>query len=75
MPELVGDDGGELIEVPLSWDQPAVPEPEQMANAVMKMIPNWPVRSRAARARAERLFDAGQWVAEHRRIFEALIAK
>lgn len=75
MPELVGDDGGELIDVPLSWDQPAAPEPEQIANAVMRMIPNWPARSRAARARAERLFDAGQWVAEHRHIFESLTTK
>ena len=75
MPELVGDDGGELIDVPLSWDQPAAPEPEQIANAVMRTIPNWPARSRAARARAERLFDAGSWVAEHRHIFESLITK
>lgn len=75
MPELVGDDGGELIDVPLSWDRPAAPEPEQLANAVMRMIPDWLARSRAARARAERLFDAGPWVAEHRRIFESLITK
>jgi glycosyltransferase involved in cell wall biosynthesis len=75
MPELVGDDGGELIDVPLSWDQASAPDPQQMANAVMRMIPNWPARSRAARARAERLFDASAWVEAHRRIFESLIAR
>ncbi len=75
MPELVGEEGGELIEVPLSWDQPATIDPQQIANAVMRMIPNWPSRSRAARARAERLFAAEAWVEEHRRIFESLIAK
>jgi glycosyltransferase involved in cell wall biosynthesis len=72
--ELVGDDGGELIDVPLSWNQPAAPPPEQIANAVIRMIPNWPARSRAARTRADRLFDAAAWVAEHRRIFESLLA-
>ncbi|HYR57297.1 MAG TPA: glycosyltransferase family 4 protein, partial [Chthoniobacteraceae bacterium] len=72
MPELVGEDGGELIDVPLSWDRAAAPEPREIANAVMTMIPDWPARSRAARARAERLFDAERWVAEHRRIFESL---
>ncbi len=70
MTELVGEDGGELIDVPLSWDQAAAPEPKQLANAVMRMIPNWPARSRAARARAERLFDAHAWVEAHRQIFE-----
>ena len=75
LPELVGEDGGELIDVPLSWEQPATPAPEEMASAVMKLILNWPVRSRGARARAERLFDETRWVTEHRAIFQKLIAR
>lgn len=75
LPELVGEDGGELIEVPLSWEQAATPSPQEMASAVMKVILNWPVRSRTARARAERLFDETRWVTEHRAIFEKLIAR
>jgi glycosyltransferase involved in cell wall biosynthesis len=74
LPELVGEDGGELLAVPLSWDRPAAPDAKEIANAAMKVILNWPVRSRAARARAERLFDAERWVAEHRAIFEKLLA-
>ena len=74
LPELVGDDGGELIDVPVSWDRPAAPAPEEIASAVMKLIVNWPARSRAARFRAERLFDAERWVSEHRGIFEKLLA-
>jgi glycosyltransferase involved in cell wall biosynthesis len=73
LPELVGEDGGELIDVPLSWDRAASPDGGEVANAVMKVILNWPVRSRAARARAERLFDAERWVAAHRAIFEKLL--
>ena len=73
LPELVGEDGGELIEVPESWDRAAFPTGEQFADAAMKVILNWPVRSKAARARAERLFDAERWVAEHRVIFREVL--
>jgi glycosyltransferase involved in cell wall biosynthesis len=75
LPELVGADGGVLIDVPLSWDHPAAPDPRQIANAVMQLIPSWPVHRRAARARAERLFDAASWVDEHRRIFASLLSQ
>jgi glycosyltransferase involved in cell wall biosynthesis len=72
MPELVGDDGGRLIEVPLSWDDPAAVDPARMAEAVAVVMQAWPRHSGAARARAERLFDARDWVAKHRRIFEGM---
>ncbi len=72
MPELLGDEGGELIDVPLSWDRSAYPQPEEMAAAVEKIMRDWPERSRCARVRAERLFDARQWVAAHRDIFAEL---
>jgi glycosyltransferase involved in cell wall biosynthesis len=73
LPELVGNDGGELIEVPLSWERPAALPPFEIARAVMKVMLDWPEQSRAARARAERLFDASQWIAAHREIFEKLL--
>ena len=74
LPELVGEDGGELIEVPLSWDVPSAPDPLQMTEAVARIMQAWPARSRAARARAVRLFDAGAWVEAHRRIFTDITA-
>jgi glycosyltransferase involved in cell wall biosynthesis len=73
LPELVGDDGGELIDVPLSWDAAAAPDPARMAEAIVCLMRDWPARHAAARARAQRLFDAERWVAEHRRIFEQVL--
>jgi len=75
LPELVGDDGGELIEVPVSWEQAAFPTAEQFAEAAMKVILKWPVRTKAARARAERLFDAERWVEEHQAIFHEVLGR
>ncbi|HEX8294925.1 MAG TPA: glycosyltransferase family 4 protein [Chthoniobacteraceae bacterium] len=74
MPELVGEDGGELIDVPLSWEKPSAPDPKRVAEAVVRLTDDWPAHSRAARTRAERLFAAETWVAEHRRIFEQVLA-
>lgn len=73
MPELVGDDGGVLIDVPLSWDSPSSPAPSKLADAVTRSMREWPARHAAARARAERLFDAKRWVAGHARIFEEVV--
>lgn len=75
MLELTGDDGGELIPVPLSWERSAYPQPEEIAEAVKRIMGAWSERSRSARARAERLFAKERWVAEHRRIFEACLRR
>ena len=72
LPEIVGEDGGELIGVPLSWDAASAPDPAGMAEAVARIMQAWPARSRAARARAAQLFDAAAWVEAHRRIFTDL---
>jgi glycosyltransferase involved in cell wall biosynthesis len=69
MPELVGDDGGELIDVPLSWDAAAAPDPSRIAKAVVRLMQDWPARHAAARARAQRQFAAERWVAAHREVF------
>jgi glycosyltransferase involved in cell wall biosynthesis len=69
LPELVGDDGGELIDVPLSWDRAAYPTPPEFAAAVGRIMRDWLQRSQAARARAERLFSSNHWVEAHGRIF------
>ena len=73
LPELVGEDGGELIDVPLSWDASSAPDPARMADAVVRILNGWPAHHVAARVRAECLFDANRWVAEHRRVFEQLL--
>jgi glycosyltransferase involved in cell wall biosynthesis len=73
MPELLGADGGELVEVPRTWERSAYPKPEEMAAAINRIMREWPLRSCQARARAERLFDAGRWVDAHGRIFRSLL--
>ncbi len=73
MPEIVGDDGGELIHVPADWWRASYPPPRRIAAAVARVMGEWPQRSAAARARAVRLFGAGAWVDAHGRIFEGLL--
>ncbi len=73
MPELVGKDGGELLGVPISWDEAGYPLPRRIAASVARVMANWPTRSQAARARAEQHFKAGEWVDAHERIFNDLL--
>ena len=74
MPELVGDEGGALIDVLLSWNEASEPTPETMATAARELMQDWPARSLRARARAERLFDHRAWVDHHARIFREVLA-
>lgn len=74
MPELVSPEAGVLLEVPESWTENHWPEPAAMADAVEKIMSRHDGYSAAARARAEARFSATAWVAQHRRIFEALSA-
>lgn len=73
MEELVGNKAGALIEVPVSWERPAYPAPEELAAAVERVMSDWPARSQAARTRAEQLFAAEQWLDRHEAIFRQLL--
>jgi glycosyltransferase involved in cell wall biosynthesis len=73
MAELAGDDGGELVHVPLSWDRAAYPPPRRIAAAVARLMVSWPERHAAARARAERMFRKETWVEAHAAIFAGLL--
>ena len=73
MPELLGTDGGELADVPQGWDELHYPDATAIADAVERLMADWPARSAAARARAEHLFDHRHWVERHREIFGKLI--
>ncbi len=74
MPELVGEEGGVLVEVPFSYERASFPTPAQMAVAVESIMADWPARSSRARMRAEHLFDRTAWVDEHTRIFDTCLA-
>jgi glycosyltransferase involved in cell wall biosynthesis len=74
MPELLGDDGGELLDVPVTWDRSAYPTPEAIAGEVERIMASWSERSRAARARAECSFSADRWVQAHAELFQLLLS-
>lgn len=74
MPQLVGDDGGKLLQTALSWEKPAYPDPGLIADAIASITHDWPAHSHLARARAERLFSAEKWLASHGAIFQSLLA-
>ncbi len=74
MPELVGEDGGELLPVEVSWEDAKYPLAREMAAAVRAVMSAWRSSSEAARRRAESMFDHHDWVERHRMIFERLLA-
>jgi glycosyltransferase involved in cell wall biosynthesis len=73
LPELLGADGGELLDVPQSWDTRFYPGASELADAVEKVMAVWEARSASARAHAEKHFDHRAWVQRHREIFEQLL--
>jgi glycosyltransferase involved in cell wall biosynthesis len=75
LPELVGEDGGELLQVPQDWWRASYPPPRRCAAAIGRIMHEWPRRSAAARARAERLFRSEAWVDAHGKIFAEALAR
>ena len=73
LPELLGDDGGVLLDVPQGWDTRHYPEAAGVADAVEKVMTDWRQSSALARARAERLFGHEAWVRRHGEIFRELL--
>jgi len=74
LPEMVPADCGSLIPVPLVWDRMITPPAADWAASIKTVIPQLSEFSKAARQHAVQHFKAETWVAEHRRIFESLIA-
>ena len=73
MPEIVGPDGGEMLDVKCDWFRADYPPARAIAAAVARVMREWPQRSEAARARAERLFRKQDWADAHGAIFEGLL--
>lgn len=74
IPEMADAACAELIDVPLVWDRLITPSGDELAAAVRRIVGNLMDASRAARRRAESLFDARRWVEAHREIFRTLLA-
>lgn len=73
MPELIGNDGGILIDVPDSWDQMYYPTPEKIANSIEVIFTNlseWQFRSREW---VLKNFDKNGWIDLHKQIFQEVL--
>ena len=72
-PELVGD-GGLGLHAVGSFETRAESDPGEMGEAVIQVAEELPRFSRAARRRAEEIFDVRPWIERHRRLFAELLA-
>lgn len=75
VPELVGKEAGIGVPAELSWERDFPPEPEALADAVLRVAENRPMYAEAARQRAVDRFDLRPWLQRHREVFENLLAK
>ena len=70
--ELVGDEGGIGVPHPDTWEEDIPPAPEELAEAVDRVLAELPRYSAAARARAVERFSLEPWLERHAEIFELL---
>ena len=70
--ELVGDVGGIGVPHPDTWEEDIPPAPEELAEAVGRVLAELPRYSAAARARAVERFSLEPWLERHAEIFELL---
>jgi len=73
-PELVGEEAGIGIPAELDWEHDHPPAAADLAVAVQEVAARLDDRRVAARDRAKR-FDAEEWVARHRQVFEELLGR
>lgn len=73
MPELVSDEGGVLLEVPDVWDEMFYPAPEEMVEAVVKIMSDLEGWRQKARKRAVGHFSKEHWLEQHRQIFTEIL--
>jgi glycosyltransferase involved in cell wall biosynthesis len=71
--ELVGKDSGIGVDGPFSWEQDFPPDPQLLADAVLRLVEDIETFSKAARQRAIENFDGRPWLARHGEIFKSLV--
>lgn len=71
--ELVGDKAGVGVKVAHSWTELIPPDPDKMADAVMKTTADYNTFSLAARKRAVEMFNVRSWLDRHKNIFEQVL--
>ena len=74
MPELVTPEAGVLLEVAESWEKNHWPDAVATADAVETVMERWNDFSAGARSHAAARFSKIGWLAQHARVFTALLA-
>jgi len=75
LPELVSKEAGIGIPAPLDWNVIHEPEPEKMAEAVIKIVSAYDSYSSAARNHAVKKFDVRPWIQRHEAVFRKLLSE
>ncbi len=75
VPELVGKEAGIGIPAELNWEHEIPPDPQTMAEAVLRIDERRTQYAEAARERAVRLFDLRPWLKRHQEVFEELLCR
>ena len=74
LPELVGEQGGILLDVPDSWEKMYYPNPNDMADAVERLFTDLFEWRKRARLQAEAHFGLSKWIARHQAIFKKVLS-
>lgn len=75
MTELIGGEGGILIDVPETWNEMPVPGAEEMVDSVIQIISKLEIWRNDARKRALSKFDKLAWLEQHREVFLKVLGR
>jgi glycosyltransferase involved in cell wall biosynthesis len=73
--ELVGDEAGIGVPHPDGWERDEPPAPEELADAVTRVLADLPTYAAAARRRAVERFALGPWLDRHAELFGELLSR
>jgi glycosyltransferase involved in cell wall biosynthesis len=73
--ELVGDEAGIGVPHPDGWERDEPPSPEDLAEAVTRVLTDLPSYGAAARRRAVERFALEPWLQRHEELFAELLAR
>ena len=73
--ELVGDQAGIGVAHPTSFERDEPPQPDELAEAVLRVLADRAQYADAARTRAVARFALGPWLERHEELFHDLLAR
>jgi len=73
--ELVDGEAGIGVPHPVGWDRDQPPAPEDLADAVLRVLADRATYAEGARRRAVERFDVHPWLDRHEELFNQLLAK